>query len=308
MKIGIPNAMYFEGSNLMYKTFFNKLGIKVVFSGVTTNKIKDEGIRLSSSESCLASKIFIGHVSSLVDRIKKENIDYIFIPRLCTYKNKETECVRFYAMYDICKNMFDANFISLNIDYDKGKTEMMSYIELARSLGFGFVKAYLAYSNAKKVCKEEKDMTLNLIYKNKLNKSKKVLIVAHPYVYEDNVLGKPVCNYLKSQGITLFYASKQEMNEEYKNITKTLYWRSSKNLVSGTIRYLKDIDGIIYLSTFPCGEDSLVGELMQRKIKDIPSITLILDEHSGLEGYITRLESFIDIIKKDTFNTIKLAN
>lgn len=306
MKIGIPNALYFENSNLMYKTFFSELGIKVVFSGITTNEIKDEGIRLSISESCLASKIFIGHVASLVKRAKIENIDYIFIPRICTYKNKETECVRFYAMYDICKNMFDANFISLNLDYDKGKKEMDSYIELARNLGFGFVRAYIAYSKAKKICKEEKKMTLRLMDKNTINTNKKILIVAHPYIYEDNLLGKPICNFIKSQNIGLIYASKQNISYEYKDITKTLYWKSSKNLVSGVVSSLSQVDGIIYLSSFPCGEDSLVIELMQRKIKNVPSISLILDEHTGLEGYITRLESFIDIINKDTFDEVKI--
>lgn len=308
MKIGIPNALYFENSNLMYKTFFSELGIKVIFSGVTTNEIKDEGIKLTTSESCLASKIFIGHVSSLVKRAKSENIDYIFIPRLCTYKNKETECVRFYAMYDICKNMFDAKFISLNIDYEKGKTEMDSYIELARSLGFGFVRAYLAYSRAKKVCKEENKMTIALIKRNSQMKSKKILIVAHPYVYEDNLLGKPICNFIKSKNIGLVYASKQNIYYNYKDITKTLYWKSSKNLVSGTVKHLNEVDGIIYLSTFPCGEDSLVTELMQRKIKNVPSIALVIDEHTTLEGYITRLESFIDIINKDTFKSINYAD
>ena len=159
MRVGIPNALYFEGSNLMYKTFFNELGIDVIFSGVTTNKIKEEGIRISTSESCLASKIFIGHVDSLVKRSKKENIDYIFVPRLCTYKKNETECVKFYAMYDICKNLFDANFITLNLDYDKGMSEITSYVELANKLGINPLKAYIAYIKAKRVCKLEKEAT-----------------------------------------------------------------------------------------------------------------------------------------------------
>lgn len=95
------------------------------------------------------------------------------------------------------------------------------------------------------------------------------------------------------------------MSDNYKDITKTLYWRGSKKLVSGALSSLESVDGIIYISVFPCGGDSLVTELMQRKIKNIPSISLVLDEHTNLEGYITRLESFVDIINKDTFNVIQ---
>lgn len=41
-------------------------------------------------------------------------------------------------------------------------------------------------------------------------KEKKILVVAHPYVFEDNLLGKPICNFIKSQGIGVVYASKQK--------------------------------------------------------------------------------------------------
>jgi predicted nucleotide-binding protein (sugar kinase/HSP70/actin superfamily) len=40
-----------------------------------------------------------------------------------------------------------------------------------------------------------------------------------------------------------------------------------------------------------------VTELCQRKIKDIPIMTLVLDELQGEAGMKTRLESFVDIIK-----------
>lgn len=302
MKIGIPNGLFTDTSNLMYKTFFESLGISVVFSGNTTNEIKEEGIRLSVDEGCLASKIYIGHVASLVERSKDEKIDYIFIPRLCTYKKNETECVRFYAMYDICKNMFNANFISLNLDYKKGISEVKSYIDLAKRINVNPVKAYLAYMKAVKVCKDEEYYRDRLL-KSKLNKDKsKILIVSHAYVFDDAVIGKPICNWLKKQEVELIYASKERMRENdisYKKISSSLYWKQSKVLMSGLINNMDNIDGIIYLSVFPCGTDSLTNELMQRKIKDVPSINLIVDEHSGFEGYITRLESFLDIVESN---------
>ena len=57
------------------------------------------------------------------------------------------------------------------------------------------------------------------------------------------------------------------------------------------------MDGIILLSTFPCGPDSLCNEMIIRKIKDKPIITIIVDELNNDAGLITRLESFIEILK-----------
>ena len=61
--------------------------------------------------------------------------------------------------------------------------------------------------------------------------------------------------------------------------------------------YKTDVDGIILMSSFPCGPDSMVNEIIVRREKDIPILNLILDGQDALAGMETRLESFIDIIE-----------
>ena len=56
------------------------------------------------------------------------------------------------------------------------------------------------------------------------------------------------------------------------------------------------IDGILFITTFPCGLDSLVNEVIMRRIKK-PYLNLIVDELSDNTGFETRLESFVDIIR-----------
>ena len=58
------------------------------------------------------------------------------------------------------------------------------------------------------------------------------------------------------------------------------------------------IDGILFLTAFPCALDSLVIPLVLRKV-DIPTLHLIIDEENSMTGIITRLESFIDIIERN---------
>ena len=55
------------------------------------------------------------------------------------------------------------------------------------------------------------------------------------------------------------------------------------------------------MSVFPCGLDSLVNELVMRKL-DKPYINLVIDDIESNGGIETRIESFIDIINSKWYN------
>lgn len=59
-----------------------------------------------------------------------------------------------------------------------------------------------------------------------------------------------------------------------------------------------NVDGIIYLSSFSCGIDSLISEILKTHLKEIPMMMLKLDEHRGQAGLQTRLEAFSDLLDK----------
>ena len=66
----------------------------------------------------------------------------------------------------------------------------------------------------------------------------------------------------------------------------------------GSVLLNKDrADGIILLSAFPCGPDSMTNELLTRRLTGIPVLNLVLDAQTGTAGMETRMESFIDIIR-----------
>ena len=76
-----------------------------------------------------------------------------------------------------------------------------------------------------------------------------------------------------------------------------VYFLYSKEIIGSAFYYKNAVDGIIFLSSFPCGPDSLVNELAIRKLEGVPCINITVDESSATSGLITRLESFVDIIK-----------
>ncbi len=71
----------------------------------------------------------------------------------------------------------------------------------------------------------------------------------------------------------------------------------NRELLGSISKYHNDVDGIILLTAFPCGPDSMVNEMIIRRIKDRPILNLLLDSQDGNAGIETRLESFIDIIR-----------
>ena len=71
----------------------------------------------------------------------------------------------------------------------------------------------------------------------------------------------------------------------------------NRELLGAISKYHSNVDGIILLTAFPCGPDSMVNEMIIRRIKDRPILNLLLDSQDGNAGIETRLESFIDIIR-----------
>ncbi len=298
MVIGLPRALLFFKYRYLWEKFFEKLGCKVVLSEETNKKILAYGIRFSIDESCLPAKIYMGHIYSLIGKC-----DYILIPRIENFGPREGICAKFNATYDIVQNTFkDAKLLDYNIDVLNGKSELKGFIGMGKTLRKSYFESLLAYIAAKKVqAKKQKFMISSQFELLNSKNSLKILIVSHPYNIYDKAFGHPIINYLKKLGaLTIFadVADSKTCIKKSSEFSKNLYWTYNKELIGAIGLYQGKVDGIIIVTAFPCGPDSLVNELMFRKLKDIPVINIILDELQGEAGLQTRIESFVDIIKQ----------
>ena len=61
-----------------------------------------------------------------------------------------------------------------------------------------------------------------------------------------------------------------------------------------------NVDGVIHIMPFSCMPEIVSQNILSKvsKEEDIPVLTLVLDEQTGKAGYITRIEAFIDLIKR----------
>lgn len=63
---------------------------------------------------------------------------------------------------------------------------------------------------------------------------------------------------------------------------------------------LRGIDGIIHVSPFTCMPEIMSQNIFpaMRENCDIPILPLIMDEQTGKAGYLTRLEAFVDLMRR----------
>lgn len=275
--------------------FFKNLGVKTVISDVSNKQILDNGTNLANSEACLSLKLYLGHIVNL-----KGKCDYVLVPRLFSINRHEQVCTNFNALYDLVNNLFDIKIINYNIDLTTHNYKLPEFIKIGKSLGFSYKETYKAYRDAENISllkrnKEEIKQQYNLN-----NENLKILIAGHPYNLYDDLIGKVVTNFLEKSGITIIYSNKINhliINSECAKISTDIHFTHNKEVMA-SINYYKDkVDGIILISSFPCGPDSLANELVSRKVKNIPVISLIFEDLNSEAGVITRLESFVDIIK-----------
>lgn len=127
----------------------------------------------------------------------------------------------------------------------------------------------------------------------------KILLAGHPYNLYDELIGKTITNFLTNLDIEMIYSDNIPhtiIDKECQKISTDINWTHSKEMLASINYYQDKVDGIIIISSFPCGPDSLSNELISHKIKTTPVITLIFEDLNSEAGIITRLESFVDIL------------
>ncbi len=296
IKVGIPRALLYYKYHTLWQNFFQNLNVDVIISPKTNKQIIDNGLKYVVDEACLSLKIFMGHVDYL-----KDKCDYLFIPRIACVKKQEKVCTNFLALYDLVRNSFPKiKILNYNLDIEKNEEELDGLIKVGKELNFSYLEILRAYEKAKQQENKERKLC-KMLEENKLKTDNlKIMIVSHPYNLHDEFIGKPIINYLKQEHVTAILSDiyeSQDVEIDCQGISDTLYWTYNKQLMAFIKKYKDKVDGIILLSTFPCGPDSLANELIIRKVKNIPISYITIDNNASDTGLITRLESFIDIIK-----------
>ena len=336
-KVGIPRALHFYRYFPFWKKLFEELGVELILSPPTNKKIVEEGVTHGFGELCIPVKIYYGHVLKLVR--ENPDLDYIFVPRYVSEVKEAFFCPKFLSLPDIIKILPGIPKI-LNFEVNVKEFPLAtSVVELGKELGRTQNQSLDAYREAQKYFDEyhkflrdgaSVNHALRLVERNRpftLPKKKqkgdlKFLLLGHGYNIFDTFINLDFQKKLQDQGAEVFTIENMPESVFKKPviINKRLrnYWVHEEEIMQ-SIRYFLtkgrgEIDGVIFLISFACGPDSLISELIMRdmKVVGLPFLEIIMDEHSGEAGLLTRVESFVEMVrrkkKKLTMDSAKLTD
>jgi predicted nucleotide-binding protein (sugar kinase/HSP70/actin superfamily) len=334
-RVGIPKGLFYFQYYPLWKTFFEKLNTEVIISDDTNKKILNDGVISCIDEACLPIKIFHGHVMNL-----KNKVDYLFIPRYTSISKKEYICPKFGGLPDMIRHTFadlpqiidteinlrepGANFIKPAIKIGRHFTDDTKRIKNAYILAITEQREFrkkirrggLTNELLKEYTQPKKSGKKAIISTPKEKSSLSIVLMGHCYNIYDSYANMNVVHKIKTLGaniITIDMLDEPIIHKKPGFLNKKPFWYFGTKVMEsvchllekGNIGNRNDIGGIIYIMSFGCGVDSFICDLAERVIrreKDIPFIALTIDEHTGEAGLNTRIEAFIDMIKRRNSN------
>jgi predicted nucleotide-binding protein (sugar kinase/HSP70/actin superfamily) len=321
-RIGIPRTLAYFIYFPLWKTFLEELNQEVIVSPPTTRDIMDQGVREAVNDACIPIKLYHGHVAYLADKV-----DYIFCPRLVSVRKHgdfgtETFCPKFLGLPDMVRLATKKlpEIIDVRVDLKKGKNELFNVcLQVAEILGKSEQQTKQAYQKALQVQRQfnrllYQEMTpveaMEVLFAKKVSKPPSVAdlqiaVVGYPYAIYDSYINGGILNMLKKQKVKVFtqdMLSDKTMNRQARTLPKSMFWYFSNRAVYGTLHFIQEenIDGIIHITAFACGPDSIVDRLLEieaRRRRRIPYLSIAVDEHTGEAGIRTRVEAFLDMLR-----------
>ena len=253
--------------------------------------------------------------------------DAVFVPAFASENPRCGFCTKHQSLPDMVRNTFrdrmDAEgcqVLSLFVhDVTKHKGTRDAYVDLAVGLGASPHEARKAYGRAMRAQKrfdegkakaQAESLALIGQYRKLAAKDPSgaeaaavpvpILVVAHPYVSHDAFVAGDVLRGIEEAGGFPLFADQADHDRAYRrsfDFSDTLPWEVNRELVGAILDLQDEVAGIVVLTAFPCGPDSLFADALVRDIAGIPVLRLVLDAQSGSAGVQTRIESFMDILK-----------
>ncbi len=319
MTIGIPRGMSFYHNYPFYYGFFTDLGIKIVLSDVTTKETMTRGSALVVTETCLPIKVYIGHVLNLIDK----GVDKILVPSIQSIAPKIYNCSKIRGLPDLVRNVVKKDFTMIEATLDKSEKNHGLYDflrEMAEPFGITDMErikkaskaGWRTYNNfhimSKSGMSYKKAMNYALQGKVFIESQTKefpisIALISHGYNIFDERTSMKIFDKLEKMDVRVYSSlqlSNEQMDDGIKALREEMYWANEREMTGAAGHYLKDIkiDGIITLTAFGCGPDSLMIERITRRAKRFnkPLLNLTIDEQTGEAGFITRLEAFVDML------------
>jgi predicted nucleotide-binding protein (sugar kinase/HSP70/actin superfamily) len=251
-------------------------------------------------------------------------VDIVFIPSIRSLEPNVYNCSKFLGLPDLVRNTVPGcpPVIDMEIDVNKGMKKVREEIH---SLGKNFTRDSKAIDRAWQAA-QEADREYHRILSGGLNPPQaiakllgedmpenagegkgdvRVAVVGHPYNIYDGYINHNLLQRMVKLGARVSTAEDvtgAALDAGTARLVGKPYWTYEDEVVGAAGHYLSDgADGVMVVVSFGCGPDSLMVDVVQRAAKrmaNVPLSVITLDEHTGEAGLLTRLEAFVDMLRR----------
>lgn len=297
MEIGIPKGLLYSKYHVFAESFFTLLGARIVLSPDTNKDILDEGVKLCVDDACLPIKVFHGHVSRL-----RGKCDAILVPRFVTLEEKRYICPMFCGLIEMITNSVPGLPQLISAPVYSLDTERLFRWAVKAAKPVTSDKARIRDAFMRALAEQSRQTTGY----NDSGYAFRAALAGHAYNINDTFMNMNLIkklNRLNVGVVTTDHVAKADVEREVGRLFKQPFWYFARQYYGSVVHLYKSggIDGVIYVSAFSCGVDSVVIELIRNAVGDFPFMVLKIDEHTGEAAFDTRVEAFADMLKRRAF-------
>ena len=313
MRLGVPRGMFYYDYYGFIRRLFSECDIEIIEGPENDGAILSLGSRFAVDEACIPVKLMAGQVEVLFD-----NCDKVFIPRIEKNFSGKWSCPKLIGLPELLmKTSMNSKLLTTEpLDFSSKTAVGNRLWHACRQIGMDRRTFKDNFNNAyefqKNISKGNRSMHVEADWEFMPTPSEdeiilpnigKVLLVGHSYNVFDKFTNGEVIKKLDDLGLDAITEKSvmhndKEMAVKKLGLIKTPFWDTLVRTL-GTVLCMKEqVEGIVYLSSFSCGQDPFIIEMIKNYVDDIPVMVLKLDEHKGEAGYDTRLEAFADLLDR----------
>lgn len=302
MRVGIPRALLFHHYGECWLDFLDAIGAEPVVSEETNSDIIAAGAVRADNETCLPVKVFSGHLLTL-----RDSVDAILVPRVVSQEHGTCACPKFMGLPDLARSL-DTDLppiLSPRMDLsDRRCLWAREWYAAARALGGGRVASVSAVGGLLRRLRGHDVRTGAGPVEGGIS----VGVAGHLYNVNDNRVSLDLLDRIRGLGaapVTVEQVHPGRARAEANTIPRKIFWGFERRLAGAVLHWSRtaSVSGILFVTSFACGPGSMVGALLEHQLQEeasVPLMTITLDEHSAEAGLVTRLEAFIDMLRRSS--------
>ncbi|MFO7674941.1 MAG: acyl-CoA dehydratase activase-related protein [bacterium] len=289
MRVGLPRGLLYYRYGTYWQSFLSGLGVEVVLSRPTDKVLLSAGLKCVSSEVCLPVKIVAGHILDLKDRV-----DAIFLPRMVSLEDHLYACPKMIGIVDIARMMMG------------GETRLIAPA-IRRGMFWPHFRAGLELTGDPARVVRALVSARPLLDHSPVEPEfgpgeRNVALIGHFYNIGDDYVGLPIVKAFERYGYRVRLKDELPLAvlRSREGFAQNIRWIFERELYNAFRFFVGRVDGVCAVVSMGCGPDSLVAELMREEAqrRAVPFLQLVVDEHTGTAGLVTRVEAFLELAER----------